>query len=302
MGFDMQYIIDQEGRSKQMDVFTLATNRRSNREFSKREVSADNLGGLKDYFASCPRLVPDIDVEMLILGEDASERLNACVGYHRFLIKAAHYIVLLSDVDEHYMENAGYIGEELVLKLTEMGIQTCWETIADGPLLKKRLNLSGDKSVAAVIAFGYEDAGLFARLGIKSPAEIFLKKKPGTAVPKLTIPQMFYDDEWGKAETISALDPDDDLYRACAAACYAPSFLNLQPFRLIHDGDKIVLVAVLDEMTDAADARLNLGITMMHFEGAVSRQSSGFQGWKLETPDKDYKLPDVAYVVGYYQL
>ena len=82
-----------------MDVFTLATNRRSNREFSKREVSADNLGVLKDYFASCPRLVPDIDVEMLILGEDASERLNACVGYHRFLIKAAHYIVLLSDVE-----------------------------------------------------------------------------------------------------------------------------------------------------------------------------------------------------------
>ena len=27
-----------EGRSKQMDVFTLATNRKSNREFAKREV------------------------------------------------------------------------------------------------------------------------------------------------------------------------------------------------------------------------------------------------------------------------
>ena len=285
-----------------MDVFTLATNRKSNREFAKREVSADKLQELKEYFASCPRLVPDIQVEMLILGDDASEKLNACVGYHRFLIKAFHYIVLLSDVDEHYMENAGYIGEELVLKLTEMGIETCWETIADEPLLKKRLNLPGDKSVAAVIAFGYEDAGLFARLGIKSQAEIFLKKKPGTPAPKLTIPQMFYDDEWGKAETISAMDPDDDLYKACAAVCYAPSFLNLQPCRLIHDGNKIVLAAVMDEMTNAADAKLNLGIIMMHFEGVVSRQSSGFQGWQLEALDKDYKLPENAYLAGYYQL
>lgn len=285
-----------------MDVFTLATKRKSNREFAKREVSEDKIRELKEYFESCPRLVPDIQVEMLILGGDASEKLNACVGYHRFLIKAFHYIVLLSDVDEHYMENAGYIGEELVLKLTEMGIETCWETIADEPLLKKRLHLSGDKSVAAVIAFGYEDAGLFARLGIKSPAEVFLKKKPGTPVPKLTIPQMIYDDEWGKAETISALDPDDDLYRACAAACYAPSFLNQQPYRLIRDGDKIVLAAVLDAMTGAADAKLNTGIVMMHFEGAISRHSSGFQGWKLEAPEKDYKLPEDAYIAGYYQM
>lgn len=285
-----------------MDVFTLATNRRSNREFAKREISADKIQELKDHFASCPRLVPDINVEMLILGEDAAEKLNACVGYHRFLIKAFHYIVLLSDVDEHYIENAGYIGEELVLKLTEMGIESCWETIADEPLLKKRLNLAGDKAVAAVIACGYEEAGLFARLGIKSPAEIFLKKKAGAPVPKKTIPQMFYDDEWGKAETISALDSDEDLYKACAAVCHAPSFLNLQPCRLIHDGDKIVLVDVLDEMTNATDAKLNAGIIMMHFEGVVSRQSSGFKGWKLEALDKDYKLPEGAYIVGFYQL
>ncbi len=285
-----------------MDVFTLAANRKSNREFAKREVSGDKLEELKGYFASCPRLVPDIDVEMLILGEDATEKLNACVGYHRFLIQAFHYIVLLSDVDEHYLENAGYIGEELVLKLTEMGISTCWETIADEPLLKKRLHLSSDKAVAAVIAFGYEDAGLFARLGIKSPAEIFLKKKPDAPVPKLTIPQMIYGGEWGGAETISALDPDEDLYRACAAACYAPSFLNRQPCRLIHDGDKIVLVDVQDDLTGAADAKLNQGIVMMHFEGAVSRQSSGFKGWKLEALDKDYKLPEGAYTVGYHQI
>jgi len=139
------------------------------------------------------------------------------------------------------------------------------------------------------------------RPGIKSPAEIFLKKKPGTPAPKLTIPQMFYDDEWGKAETISAMDPDDDLYKACAAVCYAPSFLNLQPCRLIHDGNKIVLAAVMDEMTNAADAKLNLGIIMMHFEGVVSRQSSGFQGWQLEALE-DYKLPENAYLAGYYQL
>ena len=183
-----------------------------------------------------------------------------------------------------------------------MGIESCWETIADEPLLKKRLNLAGDKAVAAVIACGYEEAGLFARLGIKSPAEIFLKKKAGAPVPKKTIPQMFYDDEWGKAETISALDPDEDLYKACAAVCHAPSFLNLQPCRLIHDGDKIVLVDVLDEMTNATDAKLNAGIIMMHFEGVVSRQSSGFKGWKLEALDKDYKLPEGAYIVGFYQL
>lgn len=285
-----------------MDVFTLATKRKSNREFTKRTVNEDKLQEIKEYFSSCARLIPDLDVELMILNADATKKLNACVGYHRFLIDAPHYLVLLSDVDEHYLENAGYIGEELVLKLTEMGIETCWETIADEPLLKKRLNLSGDKAVAAVIAFGYEDAGLFARLGIRSPAEIFLKKKADAPVPKLSIPQLVYDDEWGKTETISQLDVDDDVYRACAAACYAPSFLNIQPYRLIQDGNKMVLVAVLDDMTTAADAKLNLGIVMMHFEQTVSRHGSGYKGWEWTVPEKDYKLPERVYVAGVFEL
>ena len=52
--------------------------------------------------------------------------------------------------------NAGYMMEDLVLKLTELDIDTCWMTFTDSDKNQKRHCLSPPPlEVAAIVAFGY---------------------------------------------------------------------------------------------------------------------------------------------------
>src|SRR6056297_203873 len=43
-----------------------------------------------------------------------------------FFVKSPHYIILMSEEKEGYLENIGFIGEQIVLKLAGAGIGTCW--------------------------------------------------------------------------------------------------------------------------------------------------------------------------------
>ncbi len=55
----------------------------------------------------------------------------------------------------HAGVNAGYMMEDLVLKLTELDIDTCWLTFTDSDKIKKALSLTTPLEVAAIVAFGY---------------------------------------------------------------------------------------------------------------------------------------------------
>ncbi len=80
------------------------------------------------------------------------------------------------------------------------------------------------------------------------------------------------------------------------------SFLNIQPYRFIHDKDKMILVSLESEVTDFKDFKLNIGIVMLHFAAVMSRQNNMIKGWVLEAPEKDYNLPEGAVIEGYCNI
>ncbi len=276
-----------------MNYYKSAITRKSTRDFKDKAVSASIIKEITEYFNVCKKLVPEIDVELTVIDSKTSPQMNGCAGYQDFLIEAPHYILLTSDKADYYLENAGFIGEDLVLKLTDLGVASCWITINDSQKLKERLRISGDKVPAALIAFGYENqSSSVKRLDILNQSNVTLKKRSNYVAPKLYIDDALYSEDMGIKADHSVLDHYTDLYQALVSACCAPSFLNRQPYRFAIKNGTLMLAALQDDMSNEYDSRLNLGIVMLNFYGVLSERSGVYGNWKLGAEDiPDAEIP-----------
>ena len=139
-----------------MNYSAVIQSRHSVREFTDKQVPFSVLNDLKNYYRTgVRRLLPKLKTKLYFFGTDAREALEGAAGYHSFLIGAPQYLVLLSEAHDQAALNAGFIMEDLVLQLTDMGLDTCWVTFADSRDVKEALAMEEDLEVAAIVAFGY---------------------------------------------------------------------------------------------------------------------------------------------------
>ena len=128
-----------------MNYSALIQNRKSVREFTDKQISFSDLEILKNYYENqVRRLIPELKTQLHFFGTDARAALEGAAGYNQFLVGAPQYLVLLSEKHDLAELNAGYIMEDLVLKLTDMDLNTCWLTFADSEDIKKAM-LAKDK-------------------------------------------------------------------------------------------------------------------------------------------------------------
>lgn len=254
--------------------------RNSCRGFSEKKVEDSVLTELLTYYEDEESvLVEGIDTELKFYIGTVWDELKKSVGYNGFCIKAPAYMVIFSEKKDHYIENAGYIAQGLTLKLTELGLAACWQTINDAAEAKKALGEDTDKEVACVVAFGYRDPNNDEK---KAPKKSLDEMTDGTKFGKDIDTDMFY----GSLE---------DGLRAVA---HAQSFQNLQPYRIIVDNDQVALVGLPDDMTSEADRLLNYGIVMFNFYAVMWAVRPSTPKWSFEpVTDRDLGLPaDVTYV------
>ena len=270
-----------------MNYIAMIQNRKSVREFLERDVPQSAVAEIEAYYnGECHRLLPEIGTSLRCFGRKVRAALEGSAGYENFLIGASEYLVLLSDKQPHAGENAGYIMEDLVLKLTEMGFDSCWITFADAAKVKQALGIEGPMQVAAIAAFGYgAKTAKKLRVNILSMSHVDVAAKRQYFAPKRRIEDMVYLDSWGNGEGRDAFIGfyDDMLWQAFYAAALAPSYLNRQPYGFLIQGSRVILVRRPDEQTDEADAALGLGIVMLHF-AAVASSWAGSTAWKMGAP------------------
>ena len=97
---------------------------------------------MKNYYQkSVRRLVPQIKTEFYIFGTDAREALEGAAGYHKFLVGAPQYLVLLSEKHPQAHLNAGFMMEDLILQLTDLELDSCWVTFTDSDQVKTALGI-----------------------------------------------------------------------------------------------------------------------------------------------------------------
>ncbi len=286
-----------------MNYSLLIEERRSSRAFKKKAVSKDLVSEIYAYHDSgCARLIPEIKTELIIVNEEAKENLEKAAGYNEFLVGAPQYMVLLSDEKEGFLMNAGYIMEDLILKLADLGCGSCWLTFTDGQKIKEAIGLKTDQQVAALAAFGYpERARKRIHLNIFSMSNIGVSEKLKYHDPKKKVTELVYNDSYGNT---SGLEErlgfyGDILWEAFYAAANSPSYMNRQPYSFLLKDDRIYLLAEKDEFTRPIDAELNLGVAMLQF-AAVAQSYAGSLKWKLggDLPD----LPAGVRVAAYCEI
>lgn len=268
-----------------MNYSALIQNRKSVREFTDKKVSAPVLAELESYYQnSVQRLIPDLKTELRIFGEEVKEALEGAAGYKSFLIGAPQYLVLLSAKDAHAGVNAGFIMEDLILKLTDLDLGGCWLTFTDSEQVKKALGIDSDLDVAAIAAFGYGvKTTKRLRLNVLSMSNVDASAQRQYFQPKVSVHDLVFLDDWGNTNGVEEFIGfyDDMLWEAFYAASLSPSYLNRQPYGfLIRDG-RMTLVQKPDSYTDGFDSKLNLGVVLLHFTAAAS-QWAGKISWQFE--------------------
>ena len=278
-----------------MNYAALIQNRKSVREFTGKEVSAAQLETIKKYYQnSAKALVPELKTELYVFGTGTGGALEGAAGYNQFLVGAPQYLVLLSEQGELAGLNAGFLMEDLVLKLTDMDLNTCWVTFADGEEIKDVLGIDSQLQVAAILAFGYgAKTTKRLRLNIKSMSNVDLVAKHRYMEPKRSVSDMAFLDTWGNTDGLDRYIGffDDMLWEALYAASLSPSYLNRQAYGFVlHDGS-ISLVSRPDVYNNKLDGDLSLGIVLHHFT-AVAENWAGKLRWRFGPEAGTLELPE----------
>jgi hypothetical protein len=267
-----------------MNYAALIQNRKSVREFRDKVVPFSLLEQIKTYYQrSVRRLISEIGTEMYMFGTDAREALEGAAGYNSFLVGAPQYLVLLSDQHPHGYLNAGFVMEDLILKLTDLELDSCWVTFADGEAVKSALGIESDRSVAAIAAFGYGvKTTRRLRLNIRSMSDIDISAKRHYFEPKRSVSDLVHKDTWGSRDGLDSAIGfyDDMLWESFYAASLAPSYLNRQAYGFLLEQGKVTLVSVPDKFNVPVDAELSLGIVLHHFT-VVSENWAGQLSWRF---------------------
>jgi nitroreductase len=148
---------------------------------------------------------------------------------------APHFIIAVSKTGKWMGENTGFMLEQLVLKLTEMGIGTCWIGGFFGrEKIKKIVDVAEGEEVWIVISFGYpsrEDRSGFMNTGMRKLLG-FSKRK--------TLEDIASHKKWG-TDVSQFLPSHKTMESLLEGARTAPSAANRQPCRYVADEGTIAV-------------------------------------------------------------
>ena len=283
-----------------MNYRALIEARRSVRGFTHKRVSPADVAELEAYFHhTAMRLLPGLKTDLLIFGDSAREALEGAAGYHQFLVGAPQYLVLLSQPDPLAHLNGGFLMEDLILKLTDMELDSCWLTFTVSDKVKEALGIATDMEVVAMAAFGHGvRTPRRPRINILSMSNVDINAKRHYVEPKRNVRDMAFLDSWGNTHGLDSTIGffDDMLWEALYAASLSPSYLNRQAYGfVIHDGF-VSLVRRPDEYDYDLDGMLSLGAALLHFT-AVAASWAGNLHWNFGEEMPALPLPE-----GYTQI
>lgn len=278
-----------------MNYSALIQNRKSTREFTEQEIPYMDLHTIRHYYLnSVRRLIPEIQTELYFFGRGTGDALEGAAGYNQFLVGAPQYLVLLSEKHPLSCVNAGYLMQDLLLKLSDMELDSCWLTFSDSEDIKGVLGIDSRMDVVAIAAFGYGKKTVRRlRLNFRSMSNVDIVAKHRYMEPKRSVEDMAFLDSWGNLDGLDKYMGffDDMLWESIYAASLAPSYLNRQAYGFLLKDGEISLVARPDRYNTKIDGDLSLGIVLLHFS-AVAENRAGKLNWRFGEDAARLDLPE----------
>jgi nitroreductase len=287
-----------------MDYKNLIGKIKSVRDYKEVLVNHEILYELKHFYKNEKKLIENIEIEVLIKNKsDVYEQLKGLAGYKENMIEAPHYLIVLSDEKDHYIENTGYIFENVMLKAYELGVGSCWITFKDGDAIKKNLMINSDKKLTAIIALGYDDNKskvIYENVSEYNPSRADIKIVEDNTSDRLGVEDIVYIKEWGNHATVEELS-NRGLLDGFYYGRLAPSTLNRQPWRFLVDDDVVLLAIRNDESVNSYEDKIDSGIVMLYFESIIDNTLFDVT-WNLGKPEKAYNIPAEFLIVGYCKI
>ncbi len=183
--------------------------RRSVRTYTGEPLKKSLIDELMEFISGITPLHDNIpmDIELYERGDFAKDFARS------FICRANDLIVIRSARNiEGYLQNVGFIGEQIILWLTHKGIGSCWV----GLTKQKKPPTRGELPFVIAIQFGRSDNAPFRRLPEESP--------------RLKLHEVLMN-KISRPEFLHLLD----------AGRLAPSAVNLQPVRYLTINNNIYI-------------------------------------------------------------
>lgn len=286
-----------------MNYKEMIQRKNSIREYKKTVIEDKKIKEILNYALLCKKLIKNIEVECLIMSKDrVYQRTINIAGYGGNMIESPHYLVILSENKEDYLLNAGHLGERIILKAFDLGIDSCWITFPSSDIIKERLNIESDKEVVALISLGYADE-VHQEERARKLADFYSSNNieiDNLVSSKHNISDIVYNGEWGKKVDYEFLQTRM-LLEPFTYARLAPSTLNRQPSRYIVDGSRVILAVRNDKTTNEYEESIDAGIQLLYFELVMAQTIMEIE-WNIGKPEKEYKLADNYSIIAYCSI
>ena len=221
-----------------MDLLEAIKKRHSVRQYSDKKIEGDIKKDLLDVIDECNK-ESGLNIQLCLEKEEIFKG-NFIARFSSFE-NVKNCIAIVGKKSKDLDEKTGYYGEKIVIKATQLGLNTCW---AAGGYSKSKINIvmEKDEKLVIVIAIGY---------GIDDGKAHKIKPIEKLGSVKGEMPQWFK--------------------KGLESAQLAPTAQNQQKFKFILLNDNVVKA----ETSFGFFTKIDLGIAKYHFEvGADSTEWS----------------------------
>jgi nitroreductase len=213
------------------ELYEAILSRRSVRRYDKTPLDEGTLARVRDIIAGVLPLVPENDFEILVRDVRAGEDLVKSLGGYGRMVSPPHYLVPYMLGEEHVLEDLGYRAEQIAVRLTALGIGSCYiGALRREDEVRSRFNLPEGARIGAFLIFGRPSAALGGRAFNR------LMRVAAGASRKLPVESLFFQDTFDNPAT-----PQPDIAPLIEAARHAPSAVNAQPWRFLWRASQLYL-------------------------------------------------------------
>ena len=260
-----------------MEIYDAIFYRKSTKQYSQKKVKKELLEEVKNICSQITYLNKELNIKAHVI--DRGHLISFLMGKN-CKVKSPHYIIITSDNGEDYLQNIGYAMEEVVLKLTSLGIATCWlecnikrEDILEFVDLESEEDLDANETEEeniekeenlenpySIIAFGYPEEGEKLFKNNKNAD----RKRINNICKKL----------------------DKSLEKIVEPLRLAPSMKNSQPWVLYNKENNIHLYEEKQKKNLSDTNKISMGIALRHFDIACKEFGVDVNYLKMNTKKK----------------
>ena len=260
-----------------MELYDAIFYRKSTKQYSQKKVKKELLEEVKNICSQITYLNKELNIKAHVI--DRGHLISFLMGKN-CKVKSPHYIIITSDKGEDYLQNIGYAMEEVVLKLTSLGIATCWlecnikrEDILEFVDLESEEDLDANET---------EEENIEKEENLENPYSIIAFGYPKEGE------KLFKNNKNADRKRINHVCKklDKSLEKIVEPLRLAPSMKNSQPWILYNKENNVHLYEEKQKKNLSDTNKISMGIALRHFDIACKEFGVDVNYLKMNTKKK----------------